>query len=100
MTGQGLDLRHGTIPGQSGNLGFALFALQIQLMLLAYAASLCRLVFPISPKDRDKETQRWDWKNAIGTLAFYRLSRFDRASSIAGMAEFGSGDRLGPRHVW
>lgn len=37
MTGQGLDLRHGTIPGQSGNLGFALFALQIQLMLPAYA---------------------------------------------------------------
>lgn len=66
----------------------------------AYAASLCRLVFPTSPKDRDKETQRWNCGTLLERFAFYRLSKFDRSSSIAGMAEFVGGDRLGPRQIW
>ena len=85
--GQGSDLRYGIIP-QSGNLGFALFALQILLM----------------PTEIPNVFERKRYRHSAPELRYWNFgflppSRFDRASSIAGMAEIAGGDRLGPRHI-
>lgn len=71
-----------------GNLGFALFALQIQLM----------------PTGIPNVSERKRYRHSAPELRYWNFgflppSRFDRASSIAGMAEIGGGDRLGPRHI-